>query len=67
MPSDLEPFLLPILPQIIFPVTTRRKKSRLQKSQRFGVPLRKLLDTPLLQATSVATEVNCIARYLMLR
>ena len=67
MPSHLEPFLLPILPQIIFPVTTRRKKSRLQKSQRFGVPLRKLLDTPLLQATSVATEVNYIARYLMLR
>ena len=67
MSSDLEPFLLPILPPIIFPVTTRRKKSRLQKSQRFGVPLRKLLDTPLLQATSVATEVNCIARYLMLR
>ena len=31
MPPDLEPFLFLILPQIISPVTTRRKKSRLKK------------------------------------
>ena len=61
MPPDLEPILLLILPKIISPVTTRRKKSRLKKSQRSGVPLRKLLDTPLLQGTSIATEVNCVA------
>ena len=69
MPTDLEPFLHQILPQIISPVTTRRKrkKSRVKKSQRFGVPPRKLLDTPLLEATSIATEVNCTARCLMLR
>ena len=67
MPPDLKPFLLLILPQIIFPVITRRKKSRLKKSRRFGAPQRKLLVTPLLQATSIATEVNCIARCLMLR
>ena len=57
MPTDLEPFLLLVLPQIIFPVTARRKKSRLKNSQRCGVPMRKLLDTPLLQATSIATEI----------
>ena len=57
MPPDQEPFLLLILPQIIFPVTTRRKKSRLTKSQKFGVPLRILLDTPLLQAISIPTEI----------
>ena len=57
MPPDQEPFLLLILPQIILPVTTRRKKSRLTKSQKFGVSLRIPLDTPLLQATSIATEI----------
>ena len=67
MPPNLEPFLFLILPQIIFPVATRRNTSRRKKSQRYGVPLRKLLNTPLLQAASIATEVNCIARYLMLR
>ena len=51
----------------ISPVTTRRKKSRLKKSQRFGVPLRKLLNAPLLQANSIPTEVNCIALSLMLQ
>ena len=61
MPPDLEPILLLILLKIISPVTTRRKKSRLKKSQRSGVPLRKLLDTSLLQATSIAAEVNCVA------
>ena len=61
MPPDLEPILLLILPKIISPVTTRRKESSLKKSQRSDVPLRKLLDTPLLQATSIATEVNCVA------
>ena len=61
MPPDLEPILLLILLKIISPVTTRRKESRLKKSQRSGVPLRKLLDTPLLQVTSIATEVNCLA------
>ena len=35
MSPDLEPFLILILPQIISPVTTRRKISRLKTSQRF--------------------------------
>ena len=70
MPPDLEPFLFLILPKITSSVfTTSRKKSRLKMSQKFGVARRKLLDTPLLQATFIATEVNCrpIARCFLLR
>ena len=87
MPPDLEPFLLLILPQIISPVTTcrKKKKSRVKSLWKggvlknidrkcflvemvfwFGAPLI-LLDTSLLQANSITTEVNCTARCLMLR
>ena len=68
MPPYLKPFLFLILPQIISPVTTRQKKSSLRKSQKFGFSLRELVDTPLRQATLIATEVNyCIARCSLLR
>ena len=67
MPPDFESFLFLILPQIVSPVSTRRKKSGIKKFQKIGVPVRKPIDTPMLQAISIATEINYIARCLMLR
>ena len=61
MPQDVEPFLLLILPQITSPVTTRRKKSRLKKLvSKIWRPTEETCGYA--QATSIAIEINCIAR-----
>ena len=61
MPPDVEPFLLFILPQITSPVTTRRKKYRLKKLvSKIWRPTEETCGYA--QATSIATEINCIAR-----